>query len=812
MTDTYPTVTCIMAAFNYEGYVEAALDSVLEQQYPADALDVVVVDDGSTDGTVEVIRSVAARAAGRVTLLQQENAGEARANDNALAHARGELLAKCDADDLWLPGKVAAQASIFASRPEVSLVYGDMRVIDGTGTVLEPSFFTKESIAPRRGRLLEELAAWNFAPNSTLMFRARDVKPIPARMPFADYWLAAVAAQAGEVEVVTTPVADYRMHGSNRGYGSSGDAYVRKLARELLGRRLVLAEVYRSLRLDALLTILNELVAKAIWTASLGSLTLPEVVDVQEDERRSAADARERARIESDAEERIRLLALAVILDPMSDDARAELVNAVQNPPQPVQAEATAATRISVEPSARPCVSVVVPAFNLARYLPAALQTALDQSDPGGPVEVIVVDDGSVDDTPAVLETFAGRVRSVRQENAGLLAAVNTGVGLARGEFIALLDADDEWPRDRLQRHVSALESDPALGLVHGDMEIIGADGSVVHPSFFAREQVQAGTGRILGSLLGGNSVSGGASTFRASLLPALYPFVAEAAYPDWWIAACVSCVASIGIAPGIANRYRQHGENMSLGSTAADQPKIQGWELPWRRWMYSHLVNDETIEAGHLHAALASLQFGLRAAAYTSPAGARGLLAPDRAAAAALLATLPAAGPGAPRSRALLAALAADPFDAATAIDLEMALQRESQLGQAAPPPPLIELDSRPEVALAWLDEVLSDHTLLTAFRTEADRDSTSLVILAPPHAQLEPLITLVSADAELSGPDFDIRVITAPATTPARRLLAARATTVLTRRSPPMGYESVPPLEIGGAAVGQAHAVRAD
>ena len=714
MTDANPTVTCIMAAFNYERYIEAALDSVLGQEYPPELLDVVVVDDGSTDATAEVIRSVAARAPGRVTLLQQENAGEARANDRAITHARGELLAKCDADDVWLPGKVATQAAIFASRPEVSFVYGDIRVIDAEGTVLEPSFFAKEGITPRRGRILEDLAAWNFAPNSSLMFRTADVRPIPARMPFADYWLGAVAASAGEAEVVEAPVADYRIHGSNRGFGSTGDAYVRKLSRELLGRRIVLTEVYGSLRLESLLSILNEFIAKAVWTASLGSLTLPEVLDIREDERVSARTAIERAHDEADREARIRLLALAVLLNPLSDEARSELTAAAEGREQ----RPSEAAVVSVSPSGQPRVSVVVPAFNLARYLPAALESTLHQADPGGPIEVIVVDDGSGDETPQILERYADTVRSVRQQNAGLVAAVNTGIGLARGEFIALLDADDEWPRDRLQRHVAALQSDPTLGLVHGDMEIVGTDGSVIHPSFFAREQVEVRNGRILGPLLSGNFVSGGASTFRASLLAAIHPIATEAAYPDWWIAACISSVASIGVAPGVANRYRQHGDNMSLGSTAGDQPKIQRWELPWRRWMYSHLIDDETIEAGHIHSALASLQFGLRAAALLSPGGARGLLAPDHETAATLLSQLPAAGPGAPRSRALLHALAANPFDAAAAIDLELALGQESQFPQPSASPALIELETRANVVLASLDEVVDDPMLLGSFR----------------------------------------------------------------------------------------------
>src|ERR1700753_3093202 len=96
--------------------------------------------------------------------------------------------------------------------------------------------------------------------------------------------------------------------------------------------------------------------------------------------------------------------------------------------------------------TARPRVSVILTAYNLGRYLPAALDTALAQESPGGPVQIIVVDDGSTDDTQQVLAAYSDRVEIIRQENGGLVKAVDTGLSAVRGEFVALLDADDEWP------------------------------------------------------------------------------------------------------------------------------------------------------------------------------------------------------------------------------------------------------------------------------------------------------------------------------------------------------------------------------
>jgi glycosyltransferase involved in cell wall biosynthesis len=108
-------------------------------------------------------------------------------------------------------------------------------------------------------------------------------------------------------------------------------------------------------------------------------------------------------------------------------------------------------------------VSVVIPTYNAVRLVGQAVESALAQSLP--PAEVIVVDDGSADDTRARVEAFAGPVRYVRQANSGVSAARNRGVRLAGQEFIGFLDADDVWhPRKlEVQMAVFARESDLAL-------------------------------------------------------------------------------------------------------------------------------------------------------------------------------------------------------------------------------------------------------------------------------------------------------------------------------------------------------------
>lgn len=102
-----------------------------------------------------------------------------------------------------------------------------------------------------------------------------------------------------------------------------------------------------------------------------------------------------------------------------------------------------------------PGVSVVIPAYNYARFLARAVQSALDQTFTDH--EVIVVDDGSTDNTAELVKTFTDpRVRYVFQQNAGLSAARNRGIVEARAPLVALLDADDEWTNEHLAESVAA--------------------------------------------------------------------------------------------------------------------------------------------------------------------------------------------------------------------------------------------------------------------------------------------------------------------------------------------------------------------
>ncbi|MBE3119755.1 MAG: glycosyltransferase family 2 protein, partial [Candidatus Atribacteria bacterium] len=105
--------------------------------------------------------------------------------------------------------------------------------------------------------------------------------------------------------------------------------------------------------------------------------------------------------------------------------------------------------------------SVVIPAYNVEVFVARAIQSALDQTEK--PADIIVVDDGSTDGTAAVVRSFGGIVRYCHQRNGGASAARNRGIREARGAFIALLDADDEWLPSHLAVAAQVFEKHPEL-------------------------------------------------------------------------------------------------------------------------------------------------------------------------------------------------------------------------------------------------------------------------------------------------------------------------------------------------------------
>ena len=143
-----------------------------------------------------------------------------------------------------------------------------------------------------------------------------------------------------------------------------------------------------------------------------------------------------------------------------------------------------------------PCVSVVMPVFNCANFLEEAVHSILRQS--FSDFEFIIINDGSTDGSAAMLTRFAqadARIRLFHQENQGLIVTLNRGIQLARGKYIARMDADDVALTDRFQKQITFLECHPNVAILGGAMEVMDAQGAPLHRISYPcrNEEIQAG-------------------------------------------------------------------------------------------------------------------------------------------------------------------------------------------------------------------------------------------------------------------------------------------------------------------------------
>lgn len=203
-----PRLSVCMATYNGEPWVGAQLRSILEQVGPDD--EVVVSDDGSTDRTLEVVRSIADP---RVRVVPGGPFRDpARNFENALRQAAGDVVALSDQDDVWLPGRVARIRERFAApHPPVFLLALDGEVTDESGGQLHPSLFRLNGARPG---LLKNVYDNSYT-GACLAFSRPLLDlalPFPARIPMHDMWLGLLAEIFGGVEFVPGRWMAYRRH------------------------------------------------------------------------------------------------------------------------------------------------------------------------------------------------------------------------------------------------------------------------------------------------------------------------------------------------------------------------------------------------------------------------------------------------------------------------------------------------------------------------------------------------------------------------------------------------------------------------
>jgi glycosyltransferase involved in cell wall biosynthesis len=212
----------------------------------------------------------------------------------------------------------------------------------------------------------------------------------------------------------------------------------------------------------------------------------------------------------------------------------------------------------------RPLVTVLVDTYNHERLIEEAIVSVLEQDFPPSEMEILVVDDGSTDQTPEIVRKFAPRVRLIRKPNGGQASAFNAGIPEARGEIISFLDGDDWWTRDKLTRVMQAITSDPSLGFVGHGITTVHRDGNMESEILRDGFRFQANTVEgahlfsVRGSFMGTSRM-----TMRADVLrevgPVPEPLVVQA---DEYLFTVASILAGVLILPETLTYYRMHDAN----------------------------------------------------------------------------------------------------------------------------------------------------------------------------------------------------------------------------------------------------------
>lgn len=431
MTDPTPRVSVLVVSFNHERCIRAALDSIEGQRFDG-AVEVVVADDASEDGTLDVVRDWAESSQLIVRILpMQPRLGITLNYARGFAACLGEYVAVLEGDDEWiLDSKLRLQVDALDRNAHVSMVANRLELFDeSTGVAhVEPLIgMTSWELEVASERIAD--TNW-FATFSTCMFRRAALELVPPavfEMLAYDWALSMAVTEFGPALFLPQIAVSYRVHGTGT-WSQQSDVQRDRQLQLLIPQYIAAFDGRLSRELHRSLIAVERRLAAAPAatstrepedTAGLGRAPRPSVVP-----RRIWAG-----------------------------EDRADLV------------------------------SVIVPCFNHAGYIGRALDSILEQTHQN--FEIIVVDDASSDASLKVVDAYADpRIRVIRlPRNVGGASALNIGIQQARGEYVALLNSDDMWAAEKLAQQLEVLRDEPATSAVFTAARFVGVDDLPLEPT-----------------------------------------------------------------------------------------------------------------------------------------------------------------------------------------------------------------------------------------------------------------------------------------------------------------------------------------
>ncbi|MEM9509982.1 MAG: glycosyltransferase [Cyanobacteria bacterium P01_E01_bin.35] len=449
-----PLVSVVIPTYNSAELVIQALNSVLNQTYSN--YEIIVIDDGSTDHTHQLIASYQSSNKHQIKYIYQDNQGVAAARNKGIEVATGELIAFLDADDLFLPQKLLQQVAIFATQPEVGMVVSGWQLTNS------------------QGEMLHQVELWRSLPQLDLHTWLYWKPVLPSATIIRRHWL----LEVGGFPTETIPVEDVEcflkliLHGCKSAWCPHvGTIYRQINPNSLSHNTLKRVESLNLLhqRFFALSDLPDEIrreennvnYSNLVWSAwHLYCNNYPQEM---------CAYLHRSLRFTVQSAGEISLNWIESFERYYSEVKLSfDTYKLTQTPGWQELIIATLATR-------QPKVSVMIPAYNSAKYLPDVIASVLEQTYTN--YEIIVINDGSTDNTYDAIQPFLEQVRYFEQENQGVSATRNRGIYLARGELVAFLDADDIFLPTKLEQQVAVFEAQPEIGIVNSGFRIITEEG-----------------------------------------------------------------------------------------------------------------------------------------------------------------------------------------------------------------------------------------------------------------------------------------------------------------------------------------------
>jgi glycosyltransferase involved in cell wall biosynthesis len=426
-----PLISVVTPSFNQGRFIERCIQSVLAQGYPR--FEHIIYDNCSTDGTLDVLRRYP-----QLDWISEPDRGQSAALNKAIRKSRGEIVAWLNADDYYAPGAFDVVARELGRDSGTLVLVGRIQVLDATGRVLRTT-------TPRFAGHAALVDLWSHGHGLSqpgMFFRraALDrVGLLNEGLHYAmDYDLWLRLTQHFPIKVVDALLANFVVHPQSK----TGQArYFSGFWREA------------------------ERSSRRYW----GSPLRPKYWRLARSCNRFISDALTRAVLDSHKHDRRlkwKLLGELLRRRPLALGNRYLLAAIGERllGQQPVCAAVPTREHLR---NGR--VTVVIPTYNRAALVRRAIasvrrQTARQLCD------IVVVDDGSTDDTARVLQSHGNEIQYLYQQNAGVSAARNAALRETVNEFVAFLDSDDEWAPDKIERQLAMLQKYPAAILVaaHG--------------------------------------------------------------------------------------------------------------------------------------------------------------------------------------------------------------------------------------------------------------------------------------------------------------------------------------------------------